>query len=1354
MKQYQSSFFTRITLVFLFCSTPICLLAQSWDQIAKKLPQDGSPGDVFGDEVAIYGDYAIVGASGKDYSPDSTSQGAVYVFKKENDEWRLVERLINPDSTNAQFGASVAMSENFAIVGAPRSSQGELFAGAVYIYYRNGDNYVLRDIVVDSDTTNSNRFDLFGADVAINEDYAVVGNYGDQPDVSGDRKGSVTIFRRDGLNWVEDSKITSTDIAISDQFGWSVSISEQNQIIVGANGRNGVQGVAYIFSLQSGNWVQQTRLEPTDLDEVDSFGFSVSISGDYAVVGAPGQSNQDIDDGAAYVFRQVNGTWVQQTKLLASDGALRDFFGIRVDIDGDYIVVNGGGAAYVYHLIADAWVEEQKVINESPDISGFFEIDLHGDQLILAAGSSSNGANSGAISIFQREGIIWSLVDNIGAEIPADGDNFGLALDIDGNYAIVGAPSDFLASGVQGAAYIYRREGNDWVQEAKLTADDLSGGDDFGRSVAIHGNRVVVGAFSANASDSVRSTGAAYVFRRDGLEWIKEAKLVASDTMDLSFDLFGWSVDIYEDVVVVGAYRADRRTFTDTTFNTGAVYTFFRDGDEWLSGIKYTPEEAQTGDRFGIEIAIDENFFVAGADFDNTFGNGAGAAYIYQRSGFALFNPTKIIAQDVNPQDRFGFSVNISGDYALIGSPFDSDMLEGAGAAYVFHREGTSWTQEAKLTASDVSLLSFFGADVSIDGDLAVVGAQESDQLGTNSGSAYVYRRSGTVWTEEAILFGDDTEAEDKFGLEVSVDRENLLIGAPFDNDHGENAGSAYFFSLNATSLTFNVSSATTNGESTVIVPITVSNFENIAGFQFQITYPTEFLDLHGVSDLSGLINNFPDNSIQIQEIEDGLINVLWFDATNQNRSIENGTSIIELEFAFTGLLGETAEVCVINPSASNNIPMTLSASGSCGGIEGVVTYNLSGTVNSPSGQNIPLTQINLQGAQESTVTTDAQGNYILENLSPTASYMLTPQKLEAAIEGVNSADLTLLSSYLLNPTSLNDPYQIIAADVNQNNVVDLNDLIILNRVVLGILTEFPDGISWRFVPEDYVFADPSNPLAEDFPNRITVSSLSQDFSELDFIGIKLGDINQDYSQNVSFISKNVELNTPDLQGLPGDKINIPIISGSQFTDIQAWQGTFSYDPEVLRYEGWQTANISLQANNFNEQSADEGQLNFVYYPINNQEENHPEGMELFSLQFTILGDLGTETQLDFESENTITLAYNSNLEAHRLIFNPGTILIDKATSLEGYLGFSEQVSVFPNPSQGDSQVSFVNQKGERLHISIIDQAGKVIHKMDKYFSEGKHTLSLDLKNQKGGVYFMRIDGQEIHAVKKILLIH
>ena len=314
----------------------------------------------------------------------------------------------------------------------------------------------------------------------------------------------------------------------------------------------------------------------------------------------------------------------------------------------------------------------------------------------------------------------------------------------------------------------------------------------LGYSTSLDGDTMVVGAPFSDLGGMV-SAGLVRVFRRDGLgNWQIEAELTASDAA--ANDWFGWSVSVSGDTALVGAYGDD-----DGGSASGSVYVFTRSGGVWSQQAKLTAADAAAVDYFGYSVSVSVDTALVGAPRDDDGGSGSGSAYVFTRSGGVWTQQGKLTASDAAADDNFGKSVSVSGETALIGAPLDDDGGSTSGSAYVFTRSGGVWTEQQKITASDVAAGDYFGYSVSVSGDTAVVGAPNDDDGGSASGSAYVFTRSSGVWTQQQKLVAADAAADDQFGVSVSLSGDTTVVGALYDDDGGSASGSAYVFTRSGT---------------------------------------------------------------------------------------------------------------------------------------------------------------------------------------------------------------------------------------------------------------------------------------------------------------------------------------------------------------------------------------------------------------------------------------------------------------------------------------------------------------------------------------------------------------------------
>ncbi|NND70509.1 MAG: T9SS type A sorting domain-containing protein [Rhodothermales bacterium] len=326
--------------------------------------------------------------------------------------------------------------------------------------------------------------------------------------------------------------------------------------------------------------------------------------------------------------------------------------------------------------------------------------------------------------------------------------------------------------------------------EAKLTASDGSANDLFGTSVSISGSRILVGAFS---DDEVAvDAGAIYVFENNGSAWAEAAKLTASSGSEA--DRLGFDSFIYGDFAIAGAAFEDH---SDQKVDAGAAYIFHFDGTSWAEQARLTASDSEEDDQFGWTVSITDSVAVVGSTWDDNY---TGAVYVYRYDGSTWTEEAKLTASDSIEGQRFGGSIHIFNDRIIVGARFDQDLGSGAGAAYIFKYDGSAWLEEAKLTASDGAPGDNFGDAVSIDDDLAIVGASRLNGLiGVSAGGAYVFRYDGATWTEEAMLLAGDASGASRFGNSVAIQGNRAFIGAFEEDEIATNAGSAYVFNYDGT---------------------------------------------------------------------------------------------------------------------------------------------------------------------------------------------------------------------------------------------------------------------------------------------------------------------------------------------------------------------------------------------------------------------------------------------------------------------------------------------------------------------------------------------------------------------------
>lgn len=298
-------------------------------------PDDGATGDWFGFTVAIDGNHAIVGAKQDDVGANS-NQGSVYFYRYNGSNWVLTQKVVDPAGVTSEiFGQSVSVNGNWAVIGAPGAN-----GGSASIYQYNGSTWVFMQKITDPGAVSGDRF---GSAVSISGNYIIVGAENDQVGTNVDQ-GSACLFRYNvtGSNWVFMQKITDATGSATAEFGCTVSI-EGVYAIVGARwenvGANNDQGTASIYRYNGSNWILMNKLIDATGEGSDQFGVSVSISGNYAVIGASSDNVMFSNQGSASVYYYNGSNWVFQQKLSDANGSASDIFGSSVSISGNYIII-------------------------------------------------------------------------------------------------------------------------------------------------------------------------------------------------------------------------------------------------------------------------------------------------------------------------------------------------------------------------------------------------------------------------------------------------------------------------------------------------------------------------------------------------------------------------------------------------------------------------------------------------------------------------------------------------------------------------------------------------------------------------------------------------------------------------------------------------------------------------------------------------------------------------------------------------------------------------------------------------------------------------------------------------------
>lgn len=640
-------------------------------------------------------------------------------------------------------------------------------------------------------------------------------------------------------------------------------------------------GLNYVRLDLDGNGVYETVVE------ID-FGTITPLPDDRFTRYAYDSEGGDLDIAAALDAMNNPPSSPMEAEILVerTSGAILTTGQTIIDFGSNSVGSIGGSESFVVRNIGLSALTDFSISIVGPDSNDFNivnKMDLEGSLAFNEEGRfsvtwipSASGVSNATLQIVSNDAdespFVIELVGSpvIPLDIAMDAylksssngvaDNFGHAVAISGDTVVVSAPFDFPSLG---AIYVFiRGVDGDWTQQACLKASNSGINDLFGYSVAISGDLIVVGAPSEDSSstgingdgnnDGAVRSGAAYVFSRTGGSWSQEAYLKASNS-EVS-DWFGTSVSISEDTIVVGACCEDSAAIIvngnqgdNSAFESGAAYVFRRNEGSWHQEAYLKAFNTETGDGFGSSVTISGNTIAVGAtgESSSTIGidgnqsdnsaNLAGAVYVYERENSVWTQQAYLKASNTDEGDRFGYSVSLSGEALVVGAPIEQSGAQrvngdetdndtpNVGAAYVFSRLGSSWSQEGYLKASNAEREDSFGVSVSISGDLVVVGAnreessavgvdgQERDNQARFAGAGYVFRRSSFGWIQTNYLKASNAEAEDEFGFSIGISNQTVVIGAPFEDSiasgvNGDelsnaspNSGSSYVFEIEAT---------------------------------------------------------------------------------------------------------------------------------------------------------------------------------------------------------------------------------------------------------------------------------------------------------------------------------------------------------------------------------------------------------------------------------------------------------------------------------------------------------------------------------------------------------------------------
>jgi lipopolysaccharide export system protein LptA len=680
----------------------------TWLFQQRLVASDAEQNAAFGSQVAISGETISISAPRDDVGTN-IDQGSAYAFVRSGTTWTQQQKLDAPEGTTTKFfGNAIAISGDTIVVGAPRYTVGGNVAeGAAFVFARTGTVWNNVQQLTASDGTAG---DVFGGTVVLSGDTLLIS--ASEQEVDGDaNQGSTFVFTRTGNVWTEVRKLNSSDTTATTFFGRAIAI-DGDTIMIGA------LNTAYIYRALSNDWIEESHRLGDDGAASDNFGYSVAISGKTAVVGAPYDNVGPAgpDQGSVYVFEHSGSGWNQVAHLIPPEweAGSNDYFGYSVAISGNYLVIGAPGddsdtnvdqgSVYFFERLQSGWTERRKVIPNSENagagdrFGSSVAITTESGRAIVGApgddvGSNVDQGSAYIISNSNNWGAQWRIVASDGEA----GDGFGGSVGIFYTTAVVGANADNIGGNDdQGSAYVFAFPGFDPPTEVqKLTAPDGAAGDQFGSSVAFWNKTIIAGA-PLDDENANADQGSAHIFTTNGTTFSHTTKLLAAD--GAAGDQFGKSVSVNVDLISVGASLDD----VGGNVDQGSAYVFGRSSGTWSQLDKISATGGSAGDKLGTSVSISGEKCIAGAPFSDITASDEGTAFFF----------VDFVSQVPEPSHRVAF--DFDGD----GKTDVGIFRPSVGEWWIF-RSSTNSTFAAQFGASTDEIVP---ADYTGDGktDIAI----------------------------------------------------------------------------------------------------------------------------------------------------------------------------------------------------------------------------------------------------------------------------------------------------------------------------------------------------------------------------------------------------------------------------------------------------------------------------------------------------------------------------------------------------------------------------------------------------------------------------------------------------------
>ncbi len=531
-----------------------------------------------------------------------------------------------------------------------------------------------------------------------------------------------------------------------------------------------------------------------------------------------------------------------------------------------------------------------------------------------------------------------------------------------------------------------------------------------------------------------------------------------------------------------------------------------------------------------------------------------------------------------------------------------------------------------------------------------------------------------------------------------------------------------------------------------IAVPVkVVSGFTDIISMQFTIEYSTSIVSFSGTQQYG--LNAL--DAANFDTPQAGQIRVSWFDPDVNGETLSNGTLLFGLVFNVTGSGGQFTAISFTGsglPIEVTDVSFNLiNATLNPGRVNILSTVSTSGNIHTEI--NSPVNSATVNNSCASPFVTAANGNYTF-SLNPGSSCTIAPYKNNDVnrMNGVSTLDILMIQRHLLASQLLNSPYKIIAADVDVNGSVSTLDIVRIRSFILGRTNYFPNGRLWRFVPDDFVFANPQIPFPHDTSRYY--ASISQTDGE-DFIAIKLGDVNDSWNPGMAKTSNDgdaiASFFIDSLTASPSTQVAVRV-RASGFANIIGMQGSIQFDSSVLSFvsitgfglPGMSAANFGVQA----------GKITYLWDDGSLTGVSLPDSSSMFSVVFNVIGSIGQSSSVSFVNAPTPPEVIDNTFNVINVTYKNGRVTVDDDTDVETVSSAPDNVNIFPNPHSGTFSVEIKTARQEEVQITVFNAMGGKLLETFPERANGHYIRSFDLTSFPAAVYMVRVRVGESASIR------